>query len=359
MKRRNPYPGITRTVDRHGKVRWRFRMKGRKSCYIYEQYGSKEFEVAYNLARDGKNIITTSKQVAHGSVDWVIERYKRTPDWHDLGPVFKRNLGYQIERFRIEHGHRIIKDMKREHVESILSRKRETPAAANEVLKLIRRLCAFAIRLDLMKVDPSKGIRKLKTNPDGFHTWTEEEIQKFELRHGIESKAVLAMRLMLYTGAAKQDAAAMGWQNVSYNRISYKRGKTGGNVDLPILPGLTEVLSLVPRDQMLFVLNAFGKPFNANTFGNWFSDQCVKAGIKGRAHGLRKAGATRLANAGGTEFEVMAFLGHATPQEASTYTKKANRSILADTGMAKLENLPNHVTRLDNRAPKYLKNKEK
>jgi hypothetical protein len=54
--------------------------------------------------------------------------------------------------------------------------------------------------------------------------------------------------------------------------IAAKRGKTGGSVDLPILPQLAEVLDLVAHDQMLFVLNAHGNPFNPNTFGNWFSD---------------------------------------------------------------------------------------
>jgi hypothetical protein len=51
---------------------------------------------------------------------------------------------------------------------------------------------------------------------------------------------------------------------------------------------------------------------------------------------LRKAGATRLANVGATEFEIMAFLGHRTPAEARTYTKKASRRTLGDSGMKKL-----------------------
>ena len=46
--------------------------------------------------------------------------------------------------------------------------------------------------------------------------------------------------------------------------------------------------------------------------GNWFHDQCVAAGLPHcSSHGLRKSGATRLGNAGGTELEIMAFLGHA------------------------------------------------
>jgi hypothetical protein len=44
----------------------------------------------------------------------------------------------------------------------------------------------------------------------------------------------------------------------------------------------------------------------------------------------------------------MVFLGHATPDEARTYTRKANRVILADSGMEKLKKVSNPPTRLDN-----------
>tara|TARA_R110000751_G_scaffold180038_1_gene286423 strand:+ start:31422 stop:32507 length:1086 start_codon:yes stop_codon:yes gene_type:complete len=359
-KRRNPYPGLTRVIDRHGKVRWRFRKKGRAPCYIAGEYGSKEFDAAYQRAcSGGPDWPVPSKSGAHGSFDWLIEHYMRTPAWQDIGPVFKKNLGNQIERFRRQHGHRLVKELRREHVELLMSKKHATPSAANELLKLVRRLCRFAVSRRWIGSDPTMGIKKFRTNPDGYHTSTDEEIARFEDFHGIWSKPVLAMRLMLYTGAARQDAARMGWQNVKAGRISYRRQKTGGVVDLPIHPDLLSAIEAVPSEQMLFVLNAHGRPFKPETFGNWFSDKCVRAGITGRAHGLRKAGATRLANAGATEFEVMAFLGHHTPNEARTYVKKASRSKLGDSGMEKLINVSNPVRRLDNARNKLLKRKEK
>ena len=73
------------------------------------------------------------------------------------------------------------------------------------------------------------------------------------------------------------------------------------------------------------------------SFGNMFRGWVREAGLSGlAAHGLRKAGARRLAEAGATEFEVMSFLGHGTAREASRYVAAANRATLADSGMAKL-----------------------
>ncbi len=146
----------------------------------------------------------------------------------------------------------------------------------------------------------------------------------------------------------------MGWQNVQGSRIGYRRGKTGGEVDLPILGELLEVLEPVATDRMLFLTHTGARPYKATTFGNWFHDQCEAARLPHcSSHGLRKAGATRLANAGATEFEIMAFLGHKTTDEARTYTKKANRKSLSDSGLGKVERarreqgLSNPAERLD------------
>ena len=55
MKRRskNPFPGVSRVVDRHGKPRWRFRLKGLPSAYLNAEYGSAAFRAAYELALKG------------------------------------------------------------------------------------------------------------------------------------------------------------------------------------------------------------------------------------------------------------------------------------------------------------------
>ena len=41
--------------------------------------------------------------------------------------------------------------------------------------------------------------------------------------------------------------------------------------------------------------------------------------------------------AGGTEFEVMTFLGHRSPQEARKYVRAANRKLMANNAMARLK----------------------
>jgi len=74
--------------------------------------------------------------------------------------------------------------------------------------------------------------------------------------------------------------------------------------------------------------------------GNWFKDQWTTAGVPGSAHGLRMAGAERLANNRTAPDEIRGFLGHKTNAQGSVYTDKADRARLADLGLATMSNPP-------------------
>ena len=81
--------------------------------------------------------------------------------------------------------------------------------------------------------------------------------------------------------------------------VSYRRRKTGAPVDIPLLPELQVAIDAMPKAAHLtFLVTEFGKPFTAAGFGNWFREQCDLADVAKSAHGLRKAGATRLAEHG-------------------------------------------------------------
>jgi integrase len=106
---------------------------------------------------------------------------------------------------------------------------------------------------------------------------------------------------------------------------------------IPILPELADALALVPRTNMTFLLTKHGAPFSVGGFGNWFRDRCDEAGLpQCSAHGLRKLAATRLANAGCSDREIMAITGHRSVSEVSRYTKARDQELLAEQAMAKL-----------------------
>lgn len=366
-KPRNPFPGVSRFVDRHGKVRWRFRRKGRADVYLPGLYGSAEFRTAYEAAVAGAAEPVTRTTSSFGTIAWLIENYLRSPKHLNLSDIRRKTIRRELDWLRSEVGQYQAGRIETRHVEAIMARK-TGPTAANTVKKNLSMLFNFAIKYSLadLKHNPAKYADRRKENPDGYHTWTEAEIAQFLAFHKSGTKPRLAALLMMNTGAARQDVIRLGWQNIEGDQIRYRRHKTNIGGQYTILPELADELQHVPADRLLFLTHGVGRPYKPETFGNWFKDQCRAAGLPHcSAHGLRKGQATRIAEEGGTELEVMSFLAHATPKEGATYTKKAGRAKLADRGLSRVsgikpeQKLSNLSDGLDNHTTQHHEKKGK
>lgn len=159
-------------------------------------------------------------------------------------------------------------------------------------------------------------------------------LQAVLFHHGPASKAGRALRLLLYTRAARCDLVNLGRQHRRTDRLVFKRKKTKVEVEISILGELKEAIDATPRDQLTFIVTEFGKPFSPVGFGNKMRDWCSQAGLPHcSAHGLRKAGATIAADNGATAHQLMAIFGWKTLKQAEHYTRKADRKRLANDGM--------------------------
>lgn len=354
MKRRsNPFRGVGNTphVDRHGKKRWRLRIKSRGvDTYLPGSYGSAEFREAYHLAIDGAKVGIQEPRAPTGTLAWLIESYLRSPRHKNKSESTRRVLRRELDWLREVAGKYPFASFRAKHIEAVMAKK-DGPAAANKVRKNFSLLFTFAIKNELMAANPARAADRLKESRDGYHTWTESEMAQFLAFYPSGTKERLVFMLAMNTGAARQDIAAMTRGNLSNNRISYRRGKTEIGGDYEILPELATELAYLPAGQMMLVAHgAKALPYKPETLGNWFRKVCDAAGLPHCSlHGVRKGQATAIADEGGTEFEVMSFLAHASPKEAATYTKKAGRAKLADSGLArtkKEQTLPNHTKRL-------------
>jgi integrase len=74
-------------------------------------------------------------------------------------------------------------------------------------------------------------------------------------------------------------------------------------------------------------------------FSRWFREQCDAAKLPKRCtvHGLRKAAARRLAEAGCSVHEIAAVTGHASLREVERYTSAASQRHLARVAMSKVK----------------------
>jgi len=221
-----------------------------------------------------------------------------------------------------------------------MAEKAETPTAANFLLRMVRQLLDHAVEIEMRVDNPARGIKGYSVNAQGFHTWSEAEIATFFAFHREGSTAHTAMTLMLYTGAARGDAVELGRGNISNGRISYRRKKNVRKrkdtvVDIPIHPDLAAVLERLPPDNFTFLQTQQGKSRSSNGLGNMMRKWCDEAGLpECSSHGLRKACARRMAEAGATANQIASVTGHDTLKEVERYTRAAGRAGMADDALA-------------------------
>jgi integrase len=129
----------------------------------------------------------------------------------------------------------------------------------------------------------------------------------------------------------------MGWQHISDDTLSVVQDKTRGHLKIPFHPKLVSAIGNMPRTNMTFLVIEAGALFTAAGFGNWFRERCNEAGLQHcSAYGLRKACATRLANAGCTNEQIKSITGHRTLSEVSRYTRAADQERNAKQALANL-----------------------
>ena len=356
MTRRSAFKGVSVVRDRHGRLRFRLRARinGRRiDCYLPGPYGSTAFIAAYEAAPEGGS--APSRRAKTGTVGQLVETYLESAAFANLADSTKAE-----KRLRLDWVKRVIGDaryarVRPRHMESLMAKKGGAHAA-NRLKKDMSQLFGVAAKnFGFTGPNPAALADSYKTNADGFHSWTDSEIAAYRERHESGTMARLALEIFLGTGAARQDAAALTRSNIRGGVIHYRRGKTGQAVTVPIVDELARELSLVPADRLVLLVNGYGKPMNSRGLGRAFSAWCAEAGLPEncRAHGLRKAGARRLAEAGATEHQIMAFLGHANPAMAARYTAAADRGTMAAAGLAKLRTVAGTgLSNLDSRLDK-------
>jgi integrase len=219
-----------------------------------------------------------------------------------------------------------------------LAARAEKPDRANLLRKVLRAMMQHAVETGLRPDDPTRDVKAIPVKSDGFHSWTDAEIERFEECHPIGSKPRLALALLLYTGQRRSDMVTMGRQHIDKNgAIHVRQAKTGATLTIPVHPSLQEIIEATPSEHLTFLTTTSAKPFTTGSFGNWFRKQCNAAGLPHcAAHGLRKAAARRLAEAGCTAHEIAAITGHASLREIVRYTKAADQTRLAEAAMNKM-----------------------
>jgi integrase len=333
-KPRPPY--LIRRPGRNGQVLWYYWKRPDPQIRIRGEYGSREFWANYEAASRQQ---APSIQQPAGSFAWLIERYRETASWSQLSAATRRQRENIFRRITTANPDLPYRAVDRPLIVKTRDSKKDTPSEANNFLDALRGLFSWALDADLVKANPVVGIKNLKRpKTGGFRMWEEEDIVAFQERWPIGTRERLCLEIFLNTGLRRGDTARLGRQHIKSGRLRIVTEKTGTQIDIPVPQALLNVIENSKTGDLVFVGNVkTGAPLRKEALGNWFKRAAKAAGIPGNGHGLRKAAATRLAEAGATVPELNAVFGWVGSAMAMKYIELANRKRLADNAAAKLE----------------------
>ena len=334
MPRPRP-PFLSREVSRHGRPVWYVRRSG-KRIRLRAEFGTPEFDAEYQAALMSCQPPAENCTTA-GTLGWLIECFRGTAEWQARAESTRAKWG-GLYRHAIETaGITPLSAITPKAIRAGLERRAHTPGQAQHFLNAMRALFRWAVKVQLVKADPTTGIEAPTRRRDaGIRPWTEDDVVVYEKRWPIGTRQRVWLDIILYTGLRRGDPVRLGRQHVRDGIATIKTEKTGITVTIPILSVLAETLAAGPCGDLSFIAGARGQPMAKSSFSNEFAIACRAAGVPGSAHGVRKIAATRAANAGATVAELEAIFGWSGGKMAALYTRAADRQRLAKRAIHKL-----------------------
>lgn len=333
-------PFVQMFRDRHGKPRLYFRKAGLPRVALPNPAKDRQaFLRAYQAALTGK--LNIGHDPKAGTLEALIAEYLRSSDYAALKPSSQATYMHAFDFLRGREGAKAaVAAIKASHIERLRDEIAEkTPGKANLIVKALKVLMAFAVRRDYRDANPAAEIGVIRGGE--YRSWTDEELAQFEKRWPRGTTERLIYELALYTGQRRGDIAKMTWADIKDGGINVVQEKTGAKLWLPIHPSLSDELASTPRNHAVVVASASGRSYKSSYLGTSFAAAIAAAKLPEDCvlHGLRKAAARRLAEAGATDAEIMSITGHRSRHEVTRYTRQANQPLMATSGMGRVGNV--------------------
>lgn len=339
---------ITIDVGPDGKERFYYRRPGQKKVRINGVPYTPSFMAEYEAASTGV-VIRQPLVKKTGTFEWLCEQYYSSAEFKALDAVYtkprrreylQRVCGEGVKKdSALKFGNVPLSAWNKQAIRALRDRVADTPGTANNLLKALRAVFAFANEANHCETNPARDVKYLGGSVDGHYSWTKEDVTKFETMYKVGSRERLAMALMLYTMQRSSDILRLGPQHVKDGWLIFTQHKNRNrkpiHMEIPMRPELQEIIDASQTTANLFLANHNGEQYAPTHFATWFSDAAHDAGVPGSAHGLRKAAAARLAELGATDKEIMSMGGWTTLEQVAKYTKAANNRILAEMATAR------------------------
>ena len=323
--------GVLREKTRHGKYVWYYREGHSPRVRLPGDRGSPEFNAALKAARGGAGAPVGKTTLSHtdpNSFGWLVDEFLKSSA-HLQKEFATQKARRNVLRRIVDKGvgstpFRNVSDVDVRDVRDRIAAN-GTVAMANGAVAILRVLFNWAVEdAKLLTRNPCLGVKAIKYTGGTNHVWTDEEMLQFEQAYPLGTRERLAYALLLYSGQRSSDIVRLGRQHLKDGWLTITAQKTRKASNVPVLDVLSEAIAAGPTGDLTFLVSDECTPLTASRFGVWFRDACDKAGVPDcTPHGLRHAGATRLAARGASTATLQCIYGWSLAM-AERYTKTAS-----------------------------------
>jgi integrase len=332
--------------NRHGVgVFTYFRRHGKRTA-LPGKMGSPDWVVAYAACLAGAPLPagpgTPIARVKAGTIEAMWNAYTASAKYKN----FKRKSNRDTAMKRIRElglADLEVARITRNDLRPVIDGLAETkPGAARQLRDTFACIFAEAIDRDLVVANPLAGTPRPKLNPGGHFSWEEEHVEQFRQHHKLGTMPRLALEIFLHTALRCCDARKAGPATLRNGKITLIQQKLQhlgerARVTIPIHPNLRAAIDAMPVvGHKTWLVTKTGKEYDESALSLEFGAWCDEADLptKCRAHGLRKACARRLIDAGVSVPHAAAITGHLDMRELLYYAEARDRVLGAERAMA-------------------------
>lgn len=330
-------PYIQEWTDPDGRT-WRYVRKGKKRVRLKLEPDDPSYLNEYQAAVALIDYEPGSTASAPGTWHALIDEYLESSAFLKKvkTPKSREERKRACKLIRAKWGAKHVSGCRREDVERWQDKLMETPGKANNLLRAIKKLLAFGEGRGFTFDRSILKIEKLELG--AWRSWTDLEMQKFVDTWALGTRERLIFDLALYTGQRKADLMDMTREHLDGDIIGVAQQKTGERLAIQLHPYLKGSLKAFKSNGLAIIQDGAGQPMTSRSFHDAIATAIDAAGLPTACvlHGLRKAAARRLAEAGASTQEIMAITGHRTLGMIEHYTRGANQKKLAKSAILKL-----------------------
>lgn len=293
--------------------------------------------------RRAKVAATDQPRILPGSLDAMIEAWRRSPEWADLAESTRANYAiYLRDLYRL--GRSPVAAVRRKDVIALrnaiaLTRGR---GAGTGFVRAVSAAYAWGMDNDQAEGNPTHRLKPLKGGT--LPAWTEEVLARAlaELPEAYRRVILLAV----HTGQRRGDLCRLPWSAYDGHTIRLTQQKTREPMVIPVHRDLKLALDAWQaewiaegRKRLTILASPRGRPWTPAHLSREMGRLVRKLGL-GRftPHGLRKLCAVRLAQIGCTTHQIAALCGWRSLSMVQHYTKAAAQEEMATAAVIRLEN---------------------